>query len=76
MAKSLIDFMSVEDYSRYNELVELAIKAKETAPKSERKPRGPLTPEQKVDRAKAAKAKADATLARLLAEASGEEVAE
>ena len=45
--KTLVDYMSEEDYTRYNELISLAETAKANAPKAERKPRGPMTIEQK-----------------------------
>ena len=47
MAKSLIDFITEEDYPRFNELLAIAEENKKNAPKPERKPRGPLTIEQK-----------------------------
>ena len=48
MTKTLVDYMSEQDYARYNELITLAEQAKAAAPKAERKPRGPLTTEQKI----------------------------
>lgn len=66
--KSLVDYISEEDYPRYQELLAKAEAAKAAAPKAERKPRGPLTYEQKVKMAEKAKLKAEAKLAALLAE--------
>ena len=40
------EFMSKEDYDRYNELMAKAEDNKKNAPKAERKPRGPLTLEE------------------------------
>ena len=65
--KTLVDYMTEEDYARYNELIALAEQAKAAAPKAERKPRGPLTAEQKVKAAEARLAKAQAMLEALLA---------
>lgn len=67
MAKALIEYLSEEDYARYNELLDLAEEAKANAPKAERKPRGPLTAEQKMKAAEARLAKAQAALEALLA---------
>lgn len=67
MAKTLIDYISEEDYPRYNELLDLAEQAKAAAPKAERKPRGPMTVEQKTKMAEARLAKAQAALDALLA---------
>lgn len=67
MSKALIEYLSEEDYARYNELLDLAEQAKAAAPKAERKPRGPLTAEQKVKAAEARLAKAQAMLEALLA---------
>lgn len=65
--KTIIDYMTEEDYARYNELITLAEEAKANAPKAERKPRGPLTAEQKMKAAEARLAKAQAALEALLA---------
>lgn len=65
--KTLVDYMSEEDYARYNELISLAETAKANAPKPERKPRGPMTVEQKKKAAEARLAKAQAALDALLA---------
>lgn len=67
MAKSIVDFILDEDYARYNELLNLAEQAKANAPKPERKPRGPMTAEQKVKMAESRLAKAQAALEALLA---------
>ena len=67
MAKTIIDYMTEEDYARYNELITLAEEAKANAPKAERKPRGPLTAEQKMKAAEARLAKAQAALEAFLA---------
>lgn len=65
--KTLVDYMSEEDYARYNELISLAETAKANAPKAERKPRGPMTIEQKKKAAEARLAKAQEALDKLLA---------
>lgn len=67
MAKSIVDFILDEDYARYNELLNIAEQNKANAPKPERKPRGPMTAEQKVKSAEARLAKAQAALEALLA---------
>lgn len=67
MKKTLIDYMSEQDYQRYNELLAKATEAKANAPKPERKPRQPMTIEQKIKMAEGRKAKAEAKLAELLA---------
>lgn len=65
--KSLVDYISEEDYPRYNELLNKAEQLKAAAPKAERKPRGPMTKEQKIKmtegRMAALQAKLDALLA-------------
>lgn len=65
--KSIFDYMSDADYNRYNELMTIAETNKANAPKPERKPRAPMTTEQKIERLKkqqeAAQAKLDALLA-------------
>ena len=66
-SKSLIDYMSEEDYNRYNELIGLAEEAKAKAPKAPRAPRGPMTVEQKTKLAQGRLAKAQAALDALLA---------
>lgn len=65
--KTIVDYMTDEDYARYNELITLAEEAKANAPKAERKPRGPLTAEKKMKAAEARLAKAQAALEALLA---------
>lgn len=65
--KSLVDYISEEDYPRYQELLNKAEQAKANAPKAERKPRGPMTQEQKVSAAKKAAERAQAKLDALLA---------
>ena len=65
--KTIIDYMSEEDYTRYNELIAKAEAAKANAPKAERKPRGPMTAEQKMKAAEARLAKAQSALEALLA---------
>ena len=65
--KSLVDYISEEDYPRYQELLNKAEEAKANAPKAERKPRGPMTKEQQVAAAKKRAEKAQAALEALLA---------
>jgi hypothetical protein len=65
--KTIVDYMSEQDYARYNELIAIAEEAKKNAPKAERKPRGPLTADQKRKAAEARLAKAQAALEALLA---------
>lgn len=65
--KTLVDYMTEEDYARYNELITLAEQAKANAPKAERKPKGPMTAEQKRKAAETRLAKAQAALEALLA---------
>lgn len=67
MAKSLIDFMSQEDYDRYNEIIAMAEEAKANAPKAPRATRAPMTKEQKIKMTQARLAKAQAALDALLA---------
>lgn len=67
MSKALVDYILEEDYPRYQELLDLAEEAKANAPKAERKPRGPMTTEQKIKAAEARMAKAQAALDALLA---------
>lgn len=67
MRKNIIEYIAEDKYDRYTELLDMAEKAKADAPKAERKPRGPMTQEQKVARAKAAAEKAQAKLDALLA---------
>lgn len=67
MAKSLVDYILEEDYARYNELLNIAEQNKANAPKPERKPRGPLTVEQKRARYEKSLAAAQAKLEALMA---------
>lgn len=71
MAKTLVDYILAEDYDRYNELLDMAEKAKEEHEKAhpaERKARAPQTLEQKKEAAKKRLEKAQAALAALLAQ--------
>lgn len=71
MTKTLVDYILEEDYARYNELLDMAEKAKEEYKKAhpaEKKPRAPQTIEQKKDAAKKRLEKAQAALAALLAQ--------
>lgn len=45
--KSIVEYMSQEDYDRYNELINKAEEAKANAPKAPRAPRTPMTPRNK-----------------------------
>lgn len=67
MAKSVIEYIAEDKYNRYLELVELANKRKTEAPK-EKKPRGPMTAEQKIKMQAARVKSAEEKLAKLLAE--------
>jgi acyl-CoA reductase-like NAD-dependent aldehyde dehydrogenase len=67
MAKTIVDYIPEADYARYNELLDIAAKLKAKAPKPERKPRGPLTVEQKRERTLKRIADAEAKLAALMA---------
>lgn len=64
---NLVDYILEEDYQRYTELVEKATEAKKNAPKPERKPRTPMSNEQKIKLMEGRKAKLEAQLAALLA---------
>lgn len=64
---NIVDFMSEADYARYNEILAIAEENKANAPKPERKPRGPMTQEQKKKMAESRLAKAQAALEALLA---------
>lgn len=66
MAKSIVDYISEEDYPRYQELL---AKAEEAKP--ERAPRAPMTVEQKKKAAETRLAKAQAALEALLAAEEG-----
>lgn len=65
--KSIFDYMTDEQYARYNEIIAIAEQAKANTPKQPRAPRAPMTLEQKQkaaeNRLKAAQAKLDALLA-------------
>lgn len=63
--KTFIDYMSEEDYNRYNTLLAAAQTAKDNAPK---KARGPMSLDQKKKLAEARLAKAQALLDKLMAE--------
>ena len=65
--KTFIDYMSEEEYNRYNELLAKAAEAKANAPKVS-KPRGPMTIEQKKKLAEARLAKAQAMFDKIMAE--------
>lgn len=64
---NIVDFISEEDYPRYNELLDKAAKAKAEAPKKPRAPRGPMSDEQKKKLLAGRIAKAQAALDKLLA---------
>lgn len=69
--KTLVDYITDTDYDRYNELLAMAetLKAEaKAAHKVERKPRGPLTAEQKARQTESKIAKLQAKLDALLAE--------
>lgn len=68
MAKSILDYISEEDYPRFQELLDKAEAAKAAAPKAPRAPRAPMTAEQKRKAAETRLAKAQAALEALLAE--------
>ena len=67
--KTIVDYMSEQDYTRYNELIALAEQTKDAlaAVKAVKKPRRPMTVEQKTKAAEARLAKAQAALEALLA---------
>lgn len=48
MAQTIIDFILPEDEERYKEIIANAAERKANAPKAERKPRAPMTTEQKI----------------------------
>lgn len=70
--KTIIDYMTDEDYARYNELIAKAEEAKANAPKAPRAPRGPMTVEQKKKNTEAKIAKLQEKLNALLASEVGE----
>lgn len=45
---TVIDYILPEDEERYKEIITNAAERKANAPKAERKPRGPMTVEQKI----------------------------
>lgn len=63
---SLIDFILTEDQAEYKAIIERAAEAKANAPK-ERKPRAPMTDEQKLKRDENRLAKLQAKLAEMRA---------
>lgn len=68
--KTLIDYIATEDYDTYTALLDKAEANKaaaKAAKKSERKPRGPMTNEQKAKLAQGKIAKLQAQLEALLA---------
>lgn len=70
MTKTLVDYILEEDYARYNELLDMAEKAKEEYKKAhpaEKKPRAPMTVAQKTEAAKKRLKKAQDALAAILA---------
>lgn len=73
---NIVDFISEEDYPRYNELLDKAAKAKAEAPKKPRAPRGPMTNDQKKKALESRLAKAQAALDKLLAGDTDETAAE
>ena len=60
--KSIFDYMTNEEYERYNALVAKAAELTANAPKAPAKPRGPLTAEAKL---KMAESKRDALMAKI-----------
>ena len=69
MRKSIVDYMTEEDYNRYNELIAHAEELKAAAPKAPRAPKA-TDPEKKIALAKARVAKAQAALEAMLAAAT------
>ena len=63
---SIIDFILPEDQAEYSAIIERAAEAKANAPK-ERKPRAPMTTEQKIKMDEGRLAKLQAKLAALRA---------
>lgn len=63
---SIIDFILPEDQAEYRAILERAAEAKANAPK-ERKPRAPMTEEQKIKMSETRLAKLQAKLAALRA---------
>lgn len=73
MAQSIIDFILPEDMDNYKAIIERAAEAKANAPK-ERKPRAPMTVEQKIASDEKRLAKLQAKLAALRAAAPNGDV--
>lgn len=68
---SIIDFILPEDQAEYRAIIERAAEAKANAPK-ERKPRAPMTEEQKLKMDEGRLAKLQAKLAALRASNNGD----
>jgi len=66
MAKQVVDYITEEDYPRYQELLEMATAAKAAAPKAPRT-RAPMTAEAKIKAQQSRLDKAKAALDALLA---------
>lgn len=63
---SVLEYISEQDYPRYNEILAVVEEAYKKRPRQAVK-RGPLTLEQKIKMAEGRKAKAEAALAALMA---------
>lgn len=63
---SLVEFISEENYGRYNEILGIVEEAYKNRPRQAVK-RGPMTLDQKIKMAENRKAKAEAALAALMA---------
>jgi hypothetical protein len=72
MTTSIIDYILPEDQAEYRAIIERAAEAKANAPK-ERKPRTPMTDEQKLHMAEGRLAKLQAKLAALRAQSADAE---
>ena len=68
--KTAVDYIAEDKFARYNELLSIFEERKKNAPKPERKPRAPMTNEQKVKMTRGRIEKLKAKLAAL--EADGE----
>lgn len=75
MATSIIDFILPEDQEEYKAIIERAAEAKANAPK-ERKPRAPMTEEQKMKADEKRLAKLYEKLAKLRAAQAAQTTAE
>lgn len=64
---SIIDYILDEDKEQYKAIIERATEAKKNTPKPERKPRAPMTIEQKIKMDEGRLAKLEAKLAALRA---------